>query len=160
MRYAQGGGLTLERQTFREGLRLEAADLFAEGVSSAVVAKRLRVSERSVQRWRKAWRDGGRRALRSKGPMCRPQISPRQFKVLEAELLKGPVAHGWTDQTWTLARIQKVIGRRLHKVLSIAAVYQTMRRNGWSRQIPARRALERDDTAVAGWVKDVWPHVE
>ncbi|MEU7510288.1 winged helix-turn-helix domain-containing protein [Streptomyces lavendulae] len=35
-----------------------------------------------------------------------------------------------------------------------------MRRGGWSRQAPARRALERDDAAVASWMKDTWPHVE
>ncbi|MFJ3204773.1 helix-turn-helix domain-containing protein [Streptomyces sp. NPDC086989] len=49
-RYPQGGGPTSERQAFGEGLRLEAADLFAEGVPNAAVAKRLRVSERSVHR--------------------------------------------------------------------------------------------------------------
>ncbi|MFE5625561.1 winged helix-turn-helix domain-containing protein [Streptomyces virginiae] len=160
MRYPQGGGLTSERQAFRESLRLDAVVLFGRGVSNAVIAKRLRVTERSVQRWRKAWRENGPAALRSKGPMCRPKISPSQFKALEAELDKGPVAHGWPDQTWTLARIQNVIGRRLHQRLSIAAVYQTMRRGGWSRQAPARRALERDEAAASGWVKDVWPHVE
>ncbi|ATZ22098.1 hypothetical protein SLAV_38550 [Streptomyces lavendulae subsp. lavendulae] len=92
--------------------------------------------------------------------MCRPKIGPEQFAVLEAELDKGPIAHGWPDQTWTLARIQAVIRRRLRVSLSIAAVYQTMRRGGWSRQAPARRALERDDAAVASWMKDTWPHVE
>jgi hypothetical protein len=46
MRYPQGGGLTPERQAFRERIRLEAA---------------------------------------------------------ERELDKSPVAHGWRDQTWTLA---------------------------------------------------------
>ncbi|MFG2712000.1 winged helix-turn-helix domain-containing protein [Streptomyces goshikiensis] len=131
MRYPQGGGLTSERPAFREALRLKAAGWF-----------------------------GGRRALRSRGPMCRPKIGPRQFALLEAELDKGPVAHGWPDQTWTLARIQAVISRRLRVSMSIAAVYQTMRCGGWSRQAPARHALERQDAAVTGWIKDTWPHVE
>jgi hypothetical protein len=33
------------------------------------------------------------------------------FAVLERELAKGPVAHGWPDQTWTLSRIKTLIGR-------------------------------------------------
>ncbi|WP_435813578.1 winged helix-turn-helix domain-containing protein [Streptomyces sp. NBC_01310] len=70
--------------------------------------------------------------------MCRPKTSPEQFKVLEGELDRGAVGHGWPDQTWTMAGIQAVIGRRLKKSLSIAAVYQTMRREAWSRQVPAR----------------------
>lgn len=35
-----------------------------------------------------------------------------------------------------------------------------LRRHGWSHQVPARRAVERDEQKVTGWVKDVWPHVE
>ncbi|MET9695254.1 winged helix-turn-helix domain-containing protein, partial [Streptomyces sp. NPDC006514] len=30
-----------------------------------------------------------------------------------------------------------------------------LRRHGWSHQVPARRAVERDEAAVAGWVKEV-----
>ncbi|MEV7197260.1 winged helix-turn-helix domain-containing protein [Streptomyces sp. NPDC093510] len=33
-------------------------------------------------------------------------------------------------------------------------------RNGWSCQVPARRAIERDDEAVAGWAREVWPCAE
>ncbi|WP_435840658.1 winged helix-turn-helix domain-containing protein [Streptomyces bobili] len=32
-----------------------------------------------------------------------------------------------------------------------------LRRQGWSCQQPARRAVERDEAAVAGWVKESWP---
>ncbi|MCZ1011474.1 hypothetical protein O1L68_37580 [Streptomyces lydicus] len=52
MRYPQGGGLTTERQQFREELRLKAAERFAQGEASSLIAKDLRVSVRSVQRWR------------------------------------------------------------------------------------------------------------
>lgn len=59
MRYAQGGGLTDERRSFREKLRLEAAERFRQGDENNVIAHDLRVSVRSVQRWRKTWsRDG------------------------------------------------------------------------------------------------------
>ncbi|SFL60745.1 Homeodomain-like domain-containing protein [Streptomyces pini] len=68
MRYPQGGGLTAERQRFREGLRLQAAERFARGGTSAVIARELRVSVRSVQRWRRTWAENGPRALRSQGP--------------------------------------------------------------------------------------------
>lgn len=50
-----GGGLTDERRAFREQLRLEAAERFREGDENTVIAHDLRVSIRSVQRWRKAW---------------------------------------------------------------------------------------------------------
>jgi transposase len=63
-----------------------------------VIAKDLRVSVRSVQRWRQAWEEDGPRALRSQGPVSLPRLSEKQFAQLEAELAKGPAAHGWQDQ--------------------------------------------------------------
>ncbi|MYV92432.1 helix-turn-helix domain-containing protein, partial [Streptomyces sp. SID1034] len=55
MRYPQGGGLTAERQAFRERVRMEAVAMFADGRGSTEIAKELRVSVRSVQRWRRSW---------------------------------------------------------------------------------------------------------
>ncbi|MFF9127997.1 winged helix-turn-helix domain-containing protein [Streptomyces sp. NPDC014889] len=160
MRYPQGGGLTSERQQFREELRLQAAERFTRGEASSVIAKDLRVSVRSVQRWRQAWDEGGPRALRSQGPVSLPRLSEKQFTQLEAELAKGPAAHGWEDQRWTLSRVKTVIGRRFHLTYTIQGVRKLLVRNGWSCQVPARRAMERNDDAVAGWVKEVWPCAE
>ncbi|CAM5691714.1 hypothetical protein SCANM124S_08836 [Streptomyces canus] len=54
-------------------------------------------------------------AVRSAGSASQPRLSETQFGQLEAELAKGPVAHGWPDQRWTLFRVKTVIGRRFHK---------------------------------------------
>ncbi|MFJ4811970.1 winged helix-turn-helix domain-containing protein [Streptomyces longwoodensis] len=160
MRYAQGGGLTDERRAFREKLRLEAAERFQQGDENAVIAHDLRVSVRSVQRWRKAWSQYGPKALASKGPASLPLLSDELFAALERELLKGPVAHGWPNQTWTLSRIKTLIGRRFHKSYTVQGVAALLRRHGWTCQVPARRAIERDEAAVAGWMKETWPQVE
>ncbi|QIS17088.1 winged helix-turn-helix domain-containing protein [Nocardia terpenica] len=154
MRYPQGGGLTDERRLARERLRLVAAERFARGDSNTVIAKDFRVSLRSVQRWRASWRVGGDAALASKGPASLPVLSDAQFAVLEHELARGALAHGWPDQTWTLARIKTVIGRRFHLSYTVQGVSLLLHRHGWSWQVPARRAVERDPAAVAAWVKD------
>jgi len=62
VRYPQGGGLTVERQAFREQIRMQAAERFAADEDNADVAKALRVHVRSVQRWRAAWAIGGEAA--------------------------------------------------------------------------------------------------
>jgi transposase len=160
MRYAQGGGLTAERQLFREKLRMEAAERFAQDVENTIIAHDLRISVRSVQRWRKAWSQGGPGALASKGPASLPLLSDELFAVLEHELAKGPAAHRWPDQTWTLSRTKTLIGRRFHKSYTVQGVAALMKRHGWSCQVPARRAVERDDAGVATWVKETWPDVE
>lgn len=145
---------------FREHIRMQAAELSALGHDNAAVAKELRVSVRSVQRWRQAWEYGGTPALESKGPASRPKLSEALFEVLEQELAKGPVAHGRPDQTWTLVRIKTLIGRRFHKSMTLSAIAQMLHRHGFSHQVPARRAIERNQEAVTGWVKETWPRVE
>ncbi|MGW6684191.1 helix-turn-helix domain-containing protein [[Kitasatospora] papulosa] len=53
-----------------------------------------------------------------------------------------------------------MIGRRFHKSTTMWGISRMLRRRGWSHQVPARRAVERDEAVVAGWVKEVWPHLE
>ncbi|MFD9758823.1 helix-turn-helix domain-containing protein [[Kitasatospora] papulosa] len=72
MRYAQGAGLTAERSAFREQVRLETGVRFEAGEKTSVIARDLRVSERSVERWRRAWLEGGIQALRSASRAAEP----------------------------------------------------------------------------------------
>ncbi|MGW2236909.1 helix-turn-helix domain-containing protein [Streptomyces sp. NPDC001759] len=51
-----------------------AVDGFARGEKNAWIAKKLRVSVRSVERWRRSWHEGGRQAMRPSGPAKRPKI--------------------------------------------------------------------------------------
>ena len=53
-----------------------------------------------------------------------------------------------------------LIARTFRLECSSAAVWRLLQRHGWSRQSPARRALERDEQAVGLWKKDVWPQAE
>ena len=48
-------------------VRLEAADLIEAGATDREVARRLRVSRMSANRWRRALAAGGRGALATKG---------------------------------------------------------------------------------------------
>lgn len=94
------------------------------------------------------------------GPASLPRLSAKQFARLEVELAKGLAAHGWEDQRWTLSRVKTVIVRRFHLSCTVQGLRKLLVRNGWSCQVSARRAMERDGAAVAGWVKEVWPCVE
>ncbi|GAA0844288.1 hypothetical protein GCM10009525_60860 [Streptosporangium amethystogenes subsp. fukuiense] len=59
-----------------------------------------------------------------------------------------------------MARITAVIGRRFHLPYTLQGVRKLLIRNGYSCQVPARRAIERDAAAVTGWVKETWPNAE
>lgn len=134
---------------------MDAAERFARDEPVARVAAELRVSVRSVQRWHRAWCAGGAEALRSAGPGSRCRLDEEQLAVLDTELERGPVAHGWADQRWTLARVRELIGRLFGVGYTIPGVWLLLRRRGWSCQRPARRAVERDDGAVAVWRREV-----
>nr|WP_134008997.1 winged helix-turn-helix domain-containing protein [Streptomyces sp. 846.5] len=159
MRYPQGGGLTDAERAGRERVRLQAVVGFEAGEKNREIAAALRVSERSVERWRRQWREEGLAGVASKGSPGRPQLSDGQIARLERELERGPLAHGWTDQRWTLARVKTMIGRLFHVSYTVEGTWRLLRRHGWSWQQPARRAIERDDDAVELWRREVWPRV-
>ncbi|WP_425569461.1 helix-turn-helix domain-containing protein [Nonomuraea salmonea] len=65
---------------------------------------------------------------------------------------------GWTeDQRWTLARVTALIGRLFHVTYTPRGVSYLLHRLGWSPQAPQRKAAERDEEAIATWMKDTWP---
>ncbi|MEQ8148283.1 winged helix-turn-helix domain-containing protein [Streptomyces sp. OP7] len=159
MRYAQGGGLTDAERVARERVRLEAVARFEAGETNRAVAAVLRVTDRSVERWRRQWREAGQAGVSSKGSPGRPKLSVVQMARLERELERGPLAHGWSDQRWTLARVKNLIGRLFHVSYTVEGTWRLLKRHGWSWQQPTRRAIERDDDAVERWKKEVWPRV-
>lgn len=100
-----------------------------------------------MERWRRAWRERGEVGVQSKGSPGRPRLGPAQIARLERELERDPLAHGWVDQRWTLARIRTLIGRPFHVSRTVEGTWQLLKRHGSCRQT-ARRAIERDDAAV------------
>lgn len=160
MRYAQGGGLTAEGRGRREQVRLAAVEKFEQRVPVPVIAAELRVSERSVQRWRRTWLAGGAPGLASKGQGARCRLSGDQLAELDRVLEDGPAASGWEDQRWTLARVRDLVAARFKVSYTIPGIWYLLRRRGWSCQLGARRAVERDDGAVEVWKKETWPRIK
>jgi transposase len=142
-------------------VRLSAAELIETGASDREVARRFRVSRMSANRWR-ALAAGGRAALASKGAggaKCR--LTAPQLRELETVLEAGPAASGWDeDQCWTLARIAEVIRGRFRVGYTLAGVDLLLHRIGWSVQVPARRAAERDEARITAWREETWPVVK
>ena len=75
-------------------------------------------------------------------------------------MLKGTVAAGFPTDLWACARIAQAIEARFGVRYYIDHIGRLMRALGWSPQKPTRRALERDETAIATWVKSEWPRVK
>ncbi|HEX7687757.1 MAG TPA: winged helix-turn-helix domain-containing protein [Burkholderiaceae bacterium] len=161
MRYPDGGGLTAEGRSRREKVRLQAAQMFQQGTDAVTAARVLRVSTKSAYQWRRAWRAGGERALRSKGPGGSPcKLDDSQLARLRAALDAGPAAYGWQqDQRWTLARAAQLAGRLFGVSYTLRGMSFLLHRLGFTPQVAAHRAAERDEAAVAQWREQTWPKV-
>jgi transposase len=162
MRYPDGGGLDADERARREQVRLAAAELIDAGASDREVARRFRVSRMSANRWRRALATGGRVALASRGAGgAKCKLTPAQLRELESVLEAGPAASGWDeDQCWTLARIAEVIRRRFRVDYTLAGADLLLHRIGWSVQVPARQAAERDEARIAAWRQEAWPVIK
>jgi transposase len=145
-----------------EERRMRAAELFQTDVIPAEVARRLGVTHQIVSEWRKAWREGGRDALRAAGRAGRPpKLSAAQLAEVEQALARGAEANGYTTDLWTLPRVAEVIERVTGVSYHPGHVWYILRDQlGWTWQRPARRAVERNDEAIERWVKRRWPQLK
>jgi transposase len=161
MRYPDGGGLTAEGRARREQVRLQAASMFEQGIGPVRVAGLLRVSTKSAHQWHRAWEAGGGAALASRGPGgtgCK--LDDGQLAQLRAALDAGPAACGWDrDQRWTLKRVAELVMRLFGVSYTLRGVSYLLHRNGFTPQVPAHRAAERDEDAVADWRTATWAKV-
>src|SRR5205085_4943701 len=103
-----------------------------------------------LYRWRMMAKQGpdGLKAKPHPGPGAR--LSDDQLRELEALLLQGAKAHGWSNALWTTARVAQVIERHFGVSFHHDHVGRFLRsRLGWTPQKPTRRARERDEEGIA-----------
>ena len=142
-----------------ERRRHQAVRAVDQGESPEVVARTFGVHRNSVYRWRALARQpDGLAAKPHPGP--EPRLSPQQHRRLEALLLQGAKAHGWSNQLWTCARIRILIQRHFGVTFHHDHVGRLLRqRLNWTPQKPQRRARERDPTAVEFFRRVRFPQI-
>ena len=147
-----------DRQAF-EGVRMQAGQLFAAGQTQAEVARTLGVARQNVSRWHTLWQAGGLPALASRGPTgYAPRLSEEQLHRIDQALRQGARAHGFDNDHWTLDRVAAVIERLTGVAYHRGHVWKLLRHRLHYRLLrPARRAVERDERAIARWVAEDWP---
>ena len=144
-----------------ERRRKRPAHLFRQGKSQADVVRELGVSRQSVSRWHADWQVGGADALRAAGRAGRlPQLDQTDLRRVERRLQKGPLANGYPTDMWTIRRVAEVIESETGVAYHSGHIWRLLRQMDWSRQRPARRAVECDDEAIANWVKHDWPRIK
>jgi transposase len=147
--------------TVLENRRRRALALLQEGLSLNGVSRRLACAASSVMRWRNAFRRRGSQAFEVRSSPGRPpKLTAIQQRRLVRLLLQGPLAQGYRTDLWTTARIAEVIRKNFGVRYHPDHVGRLMHKLGWTPQKPERRALQRDEDAVARWKRTEWPRIK
>ena len=119
------------------------------------------MTQGAVSQWKKAYQRNGPDGVRAKRhPGPKPKLSDRQREQLGRLLLKGPRAHGYRTELWTLKRVAQMIHDRFGVQYDPSGVWHVLRKMGWSCQKPERRARERNEEAIARWRRKDWPRIK
>ena len=146
----------------KEARRMIAAELSGQDeLWDSQIAALLEVTTRAVNKWHKAFREGGRQALRSSGPPGAPGLlDDQQCLQLRQVLRRGAKAYGFATDNWTLKRVRRVIAERFGVTYAtLSGVWRLLRRIGYSPQRPSRTAVERDEAEIIEWVERTWPQI-
>ena len=150
-----GSAKQLERR------RRKAMQLLQSGMTPAEVGQRIGADASSVRRWRQAYRRRGSNGLNPKPHPGRPsRLTMRQKRQLMRRLLKGARANGFSTDLWTCPRIAEVIERHYGVEYHVDHIPRLLDALSWSCQKPEKRAIERDEQAIAAWRKKHWPRIK
>ena len=131
------------------------------GHTLSTVARQFSASVSSVHRWWQAYTRAGVRGLRPKPIPGRPsRLSAVQKQRLVTLLGRGPLRAGYRTDLWTLPRVAGVIRQHFGVRYHPAHVGKLLTGLGWSCQKPERRAVERDEPAIARWTRTAWPRIK
>ena len=144
-----------------EKRRRHAMELWKQGLTLSEVARRVQSSVSSVHRWARTWKEKGSRGLDSKPvPGRPPKLTAQQRRRLEKRLLQGAMACGFPNELWTLKRIAILIRREFGVQYHPSHLWRVLQSCGWSCQVPERRAIQRDEEAIAHWKRHKWPAIK
>ena len=144
-----------------ERVRFSAIELHQQGMEAAEIVDLLDRSPRWLQLTLQSYRrrrESGIRLTRHAGRQ--PKLSSRQRRALLARLLKGARANGFATDLWTGPRVRELI-RQVYRVeYHVAHVPRLLKQCGLSCQKPQRRARQRDETAIARWMRCDWERIK
>jgi len=145
-----------------EERRRIASRMFDQPMDASTIATLLDIHPQTVRAWRRVYDAGGWEALRAKphlGPRCR--LSDEQKQSLLALIERPPADYGYGDaqRLWTTALMARLIRDRFGVTYHHNHVGVILHELGYSWQLPAKRARERDEAAIERWRTETWPQI-
>ncbi len=132
-----------------------------DGRTQAAVAVILGVHPVTVAMWMARHRAAGEAGLASRPTPGRPRyLTPAQEEQVKAWLTQKPTELGFRTDLWSARRIVDLIRRHFDVTFHPASLRRWLRDRGYTPQRPAKKARQRNDEAIAGWVKTDWPRIQ
>jgi transposase len=151
-------------QVAQEELRRTAIRLVGEGRSQGEAARIVGVHRQAVNRWVKAHREGGERALDARRRGRRgghtKLTGPQQQKVAGLICGRNPDQLKLPGFLWTRALVRDLIRQQFGVEVGEDTAGRYLRAWGFSPQKPMRRAYEQSDEAVRRWLEERYPEIE
>lgn len=144
-------------------LRRQVVQAVRRGMSQPEAARTFGASLRAVSKWMRLDRAGGLRALRLQRRGRRP--GGGALSATRAERIRTLIVGQMPDQLklpfylWTHAAVASLIAREYGIAVSLVTVGQYLSAWGLSPQKPVRRAYERNEAAIARWLKQEYPAI-
>lgn len=138
----------------KEQRRRLAVQRVKEGWTTRDVADFLGVTMRSVQRWVKAERKGGPKALAPQPYPGHAKLKPEQAAIVVNWLLRSPQEFGFPTDLWTARRVAFLIQREFGVKFHPRYVNQWLTRRKITPQKPQRRPRERNQETIDEWLAE------
>jgi transposase len=142
-------------------LRRRAIELYQQGKTQKFIVQALGVSQPSVSRWIKAFKERGEASL------ARPQVggsirrlTPEQIEQLVKMLDEGAAHHGFEGNVWTRARVKELIERKFGVTYQVRTLSDLLRDLGYTLQKPDRRSYRQDPEKVREWRAQTLPELK
>lgn len=146
---------------WREERRFRAWNLHQQGWKQRAIATALGVTEGAVSQWLARARAGGVDDLHNRPRRgATPRLTEEQRHGIPALLARGAEHYGFLGDVWTSQRVAELIERTFGVRYTVSHVRRLLYALGFSAQKPVLKATQRDEEAIATWVRQELPAIK
>jgi transposase len=131
------------------------------GQTQAAVAHAFGVHPVTVAKWMARHRADGEAGLAARPTPGRPRfLTERQDRQVQQWLTRKPSDFGFRTDLWTARRVAELIRWQYGVAYHPDYLRTWLAKRGYSPQRPAKKARQRNDEVITGWVKTDWPRIQ
>lgn len=146
------------KQSDYEALRRRCVELSQAGWQQLAIAQAFGLTQPWVSQ---KYRQQGVTALQEGKRTGAPtRLSVEQLNQLVSELHKGAEYHGFSGAVWTRPRVNEVVKRLFGVSYDPSQIGRILKKVGWSRQKPQRKARQQDPQAMTQWREERLPELK